>query len=378
MLDYLAPIEDWYMDTSMDYSPQDSSFYNPENSWEGLTSPMDYESAVSSTGYLSPDWDNLGLIQGFGDYGGAAPSSLIDQATGWLGDNWKTALSTGLGLLGAYGNYQANQDQRNLLKAQTASQRASAQAALARIALEDRAQKAQQASDLSGRASIANILANRGHLAAGQSNPWLNYLYQAQKESGFTPQGPNPFEGSSVGQAVTPYSMEQLMAGIQNMSSSTPRVGYAGGGMVLRGALNALRGTRGEEAVAKHLAEMRAMAEQFGRPFNEQAELDYLNGVMGKIYPERPEVLPTEPIRRRKGGLGLISGQGGGQDDMVDAKLSPDEFVIPADVVSDLGDGSPEHGSEKLYDLIDNVRTHKGKPKKLPPKSKSALSYLGK
>ena len=36
--------------------------------------------------------------------------------------------------------------------------------------------------------------------------------------------------------------------------------------------------------------------------------------------------------------------------------LSENEFVIPADVVSGIGNGSSDAGAEKLFDMMDRVR----------------------
>ena len=36
--------------------------------------------------------------------------------------------------------------------------------------------------------------------------------------------------------------------------------------------------------------------------------------------------------------------------------LSRDEFIVPADVVSGLGNGSSNAGAEKLYKMMDRVR----------------------
>jgi hypothetical protein len=38
------------------------------------------------------------------------------------------------------------------------------------------------------------------------------------------------------------------------------------------------------------------------------------------------------------------------------ARLADGEFVIPADVVSHLGNGSTKAGSKKLYAMLDKVR----------------------
>lgn len=61
---------------------------------------------------------------------------------------------------------------------------------------------------------------------------------------------------------------------------------------------------------------------------------------------------------------GQIRGPGGGQDDLIPAtiedrdpaRLSNDEFVMPADVVAIIGDGSSSQGHRKLYDLIAAAR----------------------
>jgi len=40
-----------------------------------------------------------------------------------------------------------------------------------------------------------------------------------------------------------------------------------------------------------------------------------------------------------------------------EAALSHGEFVIPADVVSHLGNGNSEAGAESLYKMMDRIRT---------------------
>jgi hypothetical protein len=75
---------------------------------------------------------------------------------------------------------------------------------------------------------------------------------------------------------------------------------------------------------------------------------------------------------------GHLNGYDGGQEDTIDAKLSDGEFVLPADVVSSLGDGNNNAGAKKLDNFMVNVRKHKLKngAKKLPPKAKSLSSYM--
>ena len=73
----------------------------------------------------------------------------------------------------------------------------------------------------------------------------------------------------------------------------------------------------------------------------------------------------------------VIAGrQEGGQMGMQPAVLSPDEYVIPADVVSMLGNGSSTAGANDLDQFINNFRMDKyGRPKQ-PPEMSGGLSSL--
>ena len=84
-------------------------------------------------------------------------------------------------------------------------------------------------------------------------------------------------------------------------------------------------------------------------------------------------LMDTEPARRMAGGGQLGSYSDGGQtlqgpgDGMSDsipatiggkqpARLADGEFVVPADVVSGIGNGSTDAGARQLYDMMDKVR----------------------
>jgi hypothetical protein len=43
-------------------------------------------------------------------------------------------------------------------------------------------------------------------------------------------------------------------------------------------------------------------------------------------------------------------------DGQQEARLADGEFVVPADVVSHLGNGSTEAGAKKLYAMMDRIR----------------------
>jgi hypothetical protein len=84
-----------------------------------------------------------------------------------------------------------------------------------------------------------------------------------------------------------------------------------------------------------------------------------------------------------EGGLGsmkntYVKGKGDGTSDSIAAMLANGEFVVPADVVSSLGNGSNDAGAKVLDEFLKTIRAHKRKadPKGLPPDSKGALGYL--
>lgn len=73
-----------------------------------------------------------------------------------------------------------------------------------------------------------------------------------------------------------------------------------------------------------------------------------------------------------------VRGEGDGTSDGVPAMLATGEFVIPADVVSALGNGDNNSGASVLDNFMESIRTHKQDhdPKELPPDSMGPLEYL--
>jgi hypothetical protein len=73
-----------------------------------------------------------------------------------------------------------------------------------------------------------------------------------------------------------------------------------------------------------------------------------------------------------------VKGEGDGTSDSVAAMLANGEFVIPADVVSKLGNGSNDAGANVLDEFLSTIREHaqNHNPKELPPDSKGPLAYL--
>lgn len=104
--------------------------------------------------------------------------------------------------------------------------------------------------------------------------------------------------------------------------------------------------------------------------------------VPGQRYAEGGDVEPDDnnPSFHSAGALSLVHGPGGGQDDLVSARLGPGEYVMDADTVASVGDGSNEHGANVLDKWREELRKHKrsAPPTKIPPKAKAPGHYLAK
>jgi hypothetical protein len=118
-----------------------------------------------------------------------------------------------------------------------------------------------------------------------------------------------------------------------------------------------------------------------------KAQLNYiLAGMPGNNIQTKAEGGPVEghnPTFFSEGGLGsmenqYVNGDGDGTSDSIAAMLADGEFVIPADVVADLGNGSNEAGASILNQLLVSIRQdrHPGSDGKLPKDSKGPLAYL--
>lgn len=111
------------------------------------------------------------------------------------------------------------------------------------------------------------------------------------------------------------------------------------------------------------------------------------NALSGGAYNTQgalPPMPTTETTGMYKGGaLGAVSrfarGAGSGRDDVIDAKLSDGEYVIDAETVALLGDGSSKEGARRLEEMRRKIRQHKGKTLakgKFSPNAKSPLAYI--
>ena len=98
------------------------------------------------------------------------------------------------------------------------------------------------------------------------------------------------------------------------------------------------------------------------------------------------QFLGMNPQQYQAGGImaGELQGPGGGMDDLIQtsiegkqaAAVSPQEFVVPRDIVAELGQGSYDQGSKKLYALMRNVRKFKTGKTEQPAELNRGLNTL--
>ncbi len=123
-------------------------------------------------------------------------------------------------------------------------------------------------------------------------------------------------------------------------------------------------------------------------PWEQRARISAANMrnpiVAGRGYAEGGEVDQGALSMLMGGGegdapfVGAVQGPGGGQDDLIDAKLAAGEYVFDADVVSALGDGDNAQGAALLDQFRQNLRSHKrgADPGSIPPPTGDPMQYM--
>lgn len=160
---------------------------------------------------------------------------------------------------------------------------------------------------------------------------------------------------SPTTRAVPSYSdpnyqnwLDQQKTSVLGFGSVT---GMAGGGIAGNRNGRPVVGSAQKDAMVRG-----AIAAVQGSHPNPRMALRQFEGVMGRDA--------TNDLIRAYGTGGQIRGAGGGVDDLVpgsidgreDVRLASGEYVIPARVVSALGDGDTERGSQILDDFVARVR----------------------
>lgn len=200
---------------------------------------------------------------------------------------------------------------------------------------------------------------------------------------GFTPAAPNPYyrptglgyaAGGDVMMAAGGSFDDEAMGDDVAMAAGGI-AGYAGGGLRMKTMSPGEGIARDDDSDTSSLGAYDAAQKRVEKQFA-AANL-------------KPKEMPKSGIARlgqmktmASGGLGgysdggrMLKGPGDGMSDSIPAvigrkqpaRLADGEFVVPADVVSHLGNGSTDAGAKKLYSMMDKVRhARTGKKKQAP------------
>lgn len=218
----------------------------------------------------------------------------------------------------------------------------------------------------------ARQIYNLGNALMGGSSPTAR-----TRTAGYLPSGIEDLSGGFTGSSdliknltpgLTAAKQDYTLSGLPDIDETVNPVRFEEGGAVDPYATDA---TIGRSTL---------------KPALTKAQLNYiLTGLPGNLIgkAEGGSIQEHKPEFFSEGGLGsmknrYVKGRGDGTSDSIPAMLANGEFVIPADVVSSLGNGSNDAGATILDEFLKTIRKHKraADVKKLPPDSKGALGYL--
>ena len=230
------------------------------------------------------------------------------------------------------------------------------------------------------RSMFTNMLSGRGPLLAGvgqlmgqmmvdqQGDAMFKYAQDNDLLRGLGGTYQGPLQRSSY---RYPTSAENLALGKEDVS----KIGYAN--VTYPGTKNMAQG--GEVESNKTLQE-----NAFVIPADVVGHLG--DGSSDAGAQKLQSFFGMNPQQYQAGGImaGELQGPGGGMDDLIQtsiegkqaAAVSPQEFVVPRDVVAKLGKGSYDQGSKKLYSLMKNVRKVKTGTTKQPSELTLGLNQL--
>ena len=193
-------------------------------------------------------------------------------------------------------------------------------------------------------------------------------------------------EETVLGEYVDPMLKRQttnIMAGgapLQTGSGLTATPGFSGGGTTNkdRDTDNSEFIDRATEDIFRYIrpgvSHGNANYNLPGYPFGQLFRIGMAEG--GQVEGHNPQFFSEGGLNSL--GNTYVKGEGDGTSDSIPAMLANGEFVIPADIVSGLGNGSNDSGAKVLDEFLKTIRKHKQKTgaDKLPPDSKGPLGYL--
>jgi hypothetical protein len=217
--------------------------------------------------------------------------------------------------------------------------------------------------------NLENMIINETAKTEMLENKLNNLTSNALNTGSIPTQNYAPGALSNIAAAMQNQSVSPDTAFLQNLTSA--RIGYAEGGNVGGEAVDE-SAPNPEGVVSKYttVVDDKGVSSRVRVPY--QYEKIITKGAedfydispikyAANLYPG--SVLPKFKKEQMAKG-GYLNGQGDGMSDSIPAtiegkqpaRLADGEFVIPADVVSHLGNGSSKAGSKRLYAMLDKVR----------------------
>jgi hypothetical protein len=357
-----------------------------------------------------------GLMAGLGAYGGAGLAQGLSGAAGTAATEASAANALGAGAnVGTGATSQAG-----MLAAENAS--------MGLTPLESAANISSSAGYASGATPMSMGAQSANLMSAGAQNVAANPLTAGKTMYNAMPTGTLPALGATVANAMTPempttpgmpeedprYAGSpyryNLAPGFQGYTPARPSpyyrptgLGYAAGGDVMMAAGGSYEDEpMGDDVgmaaggIAGYAAGGLKLGEGIAKDSDvDTAKLDAYEAAKKRLEKQyaaanlKSREMPKTGIARlgqikamAEGGLGsysdggrMLKGPGDGMSDDIPAvigrkqpaRLADGEFVVPADVVSHLGNGSTDAGAKKLYSMMDKVRTARtGKKKQAP------------
>jgi hypothetical protein len=198
-----------------------------------------------------------------------------------------------------------------------------------------------------------------------------------------TPSMINPPDDQTGMPSQSPLSSDFGMSGLSNLSNLLK--GYSASGMTPAKGYDFEGGGYGGQLAQQAPSQSAINAMTASGQYNPQGNslpAPYTNGTsgtsgsgmsggLGSLSGQGSNAFPLQGqygiVKMAQGGLAprFLSGGGDGMSDSIpanigghqEARLADGEFVVPADVVSHLGNGSSKAGAKQLYSMMDRVRT---------------------
>lgn len=204
-----------------------------------------------------------------------------------------------------------------------------------------------------------------------------DYTFDPESQVQYTP--PAEVQSSPIGGLDAARRLFGGQFSLENLKAVAPLLGVIG--QTFQGVQESRKAEK-----ARREAEARRSAMQARRSsplqrlaLQRQATTPQIDLMTAGLRPGGLEFFSQPTYTPMADGGPIYSEEGGGQEDNVPIMAAGGEFVIPADVVSAIGDGNNEEGARKLDQMMQQIRQNyrSAEPDELPPQTGELGDYLG-